>query len=334
MTNLVREDRQLRLLLRGITFLAVIVAIAMVAQVLLGTSLSILPGRVESLSAAYSGVTRVLPPGQSLVLVAFVLISVWLIFRGFELVTTALLLQWGLVGLALVLTFNRSFWAAALLVFLLLFLLTASRNRQRLLGLALIALVLLALLLLSALLVSESQTMAFIEATTDRFTTLFNPETTSESSLRWRYVENEHAFARIAAHPLLGLGLGARYRPFDSRIDYFGQEWDARSYIHNAHLWIMLNSGLLGYVCFLWLSAVFLVRGFLHWRQVGDPEMRATVLSFTLTYLGLQFAAIVNPIFMQWFWVPVLGIMMGINETIFRMNPARTPLSPTTETAG
>jgi hypothetical protein len=26
----------------------------------------------------------------------------------------------------------------------------------------------------------------------------------------------------------------------------------------------------------------------------------------------------VNPIFMQWYWTPILGIMMGTNEVILR----------------
>lgn len=329
-TNLVREKGQLRLLLRGISLLAVIVAVAMVAQFLLGASLSFLPGRVEGLSAGHSGVTRVLPPGQSIILVSFIVTSVLLALRRFKLIPVPMLLQWGLVGLAVVLTFNRSFWVAVLLALFLLFLLTRGFDRARLLGLILIALTLSVLVLLSALMVSESQTVAFVRAAFDRFATLFSPETTYESSLQWRYVENEYAFAQIAAHPVLGLGLGAQYRPFDSRIDRFGQGWDARVYIHNAHLWIMLNTGLPGYICLIWLSLAFLVRGFRHWREIWDAEMRATVLGFTLTYLGIQFTAIVNPIFMQWFWVPVLAIMMGVNEAIFSMDRERASFAPTT----
>ena len=74
-TNLVRERRQLNFLLNGLFLLATIVAAAMVAQFLLGDSVQLLPGRVESLDTQgtmFEDVTRILPPGCSIVLVSFV----------------------------------------------------------------------------------------------------------------------------------------------------------------------------------------------------------------------------------------------------------------------
>jgi O-antigen ligase len=184
----------------------------------------------------------------------------------------------------------------------------------------LVIVLLLAMILGATSLLSESRTSSFLEASLARMATLANPDTVNESSLQWRFVETDYALQQVVSHPLLGLGLGAQYRPFDSRIDYVGQGWDARGYIHNAHLWIMVDTGLLGYACLVWLSILFLIRGFQHWREIKDPKMQSLVLGTTLAYLGLLFTALVNPIFMQWGWVPVLGIILSVNEVVFKMN--------------
>ena len=92
-----------------------------------------------------------------------------------------------------------------------------------------------------------------------------------------------------------------------------------RTYIHSGHLWVLLTSGWLGYLALVWLSAVFLLRGFKNWRNIPDAKLRAIMLACLLTYVGVSIAAIVSPIYAQWYWIPVLGIMMGSSESILRM---------------
>lgn len=73
-TQLVRDRSQLKLLLICILSLAIVVAIAMVAQFMLGSSVQILPGRVEALvtqDATFDDITRILPPGWSTVMISF-----------------------------------------------------------------------------------------------------------------------------------------------------------------------------------------------------------------------------------------------------------------------
>lgn len=325
-TNLVREDRQLILLLRGLFLLATIVAVAMIALFLLGESLYLLPGRVETLqtqATVYSGITRILPPGQSLIVVAFIATTVTLVLDKFRPTNMLRFLQWGLLGLAVVLTFNRSFWVGVSLALFLLAYLVRRQDRQRLIGWSLIVIFLAAIIVLPAFDQPESQAARLMRASFERLATLVSTKTigAQESTWRWRYFEYEHAFPQIMSHPLIGLGLGARYRPWDPRLDWKapdGSGFDGRAYIHNGHLWILLKSGLLGYLCLLWLSLAFLVRGFEYWRRIPDRQMRGAVLGFTLTYIGVLIGAVVNPMFMQWFWTPVIGIMMGINEVVLK----------------
>lgn len=318
-TNLVREDHQRRFLLRGIFLLANIVAAAMVIQFLLGESVPILPGRVETLrtqGTRYSGVTRILPPGQSLIPVAFIVTSVTLVLDRFRPIDMLRFLQWGLLGLALVLTFSRASWVGTALAVFLLACLVRGQGRRRFMGFGLVVMFLATMILLLVLAQPESQVGQLASSSIKRLSTVIGGNLFMDSSFRWRYAEYEHALPQVVSHPLLGLGLGARYRSFDARLDY--EFFDGRAYIHNGHLWILLKTGLLGYGGLLWLSLVFLHRGFKYWRLIPNSQMRGSVLGFTLTYLGLLIGAVANPTFVQWFWTPVIGLMMGLNEAILR----------------
>ena len=110
--------------------------------------------------------------------------------------------------------------------------------------------------------------------------------------------------------------MGFTYRPWDRRIDTPRDVTDFRKHIHNGHLWILLQSGLLGYLSLIWLSVIFLFRGFKYWRNISNAHFRGIVLGFTLAYLAIVIAATVNSTFTQWRWTPVIGLMMGINEVI------------------
>jgi len=320
-TNLVRERRQLNLLLNGLFLLATIVAVAMVVQFLLGSSVTLLPGRVEGLrtqNEIFGDITRILPPGFPIILVSFISIFCILVLNNSKSRRSVNILQCILMGIALLFTFLRSYWAVLIIVFILLALIVRAHERQRLIGWSLVVMCLLAFVLIPVFISRESGIRRLVNASFSRLATLWSPKTLTEGSLQGRYVEAEYAIPQIISHPFLGLGLGAQYRPFDSRIDLRGTKSDFRGYIHNGHLWILLDTGLLGYLAFIWLSIAFLSRGFRYWRSIADDRMRGIMLGFTLTYLSVLIAALVNPTFTEWKWTPVIGIMMGINEAILR----------------
>ena len=141
-------------------------------------------------------------------------------------------------------------------------------------------------------------------------------EANPTSTLRWRDFEYQYALPQIPSNLFIGLGLGAKYRPMIPGIDYVGLT--GQGYIHNAHLWLMLKSGFTGYLCFLWLSGLFLWRGFSSWRRLMIPWQRATVLGFTLTHVAVLLGSIVNPMLMQWYWIPLIGLMLAVNELLIQ----------------
>jgi len=323
-TNLAREERQIRLLLWGSLLLGTITAAAMAGQAALGDAMPLMRGRVETLTiqgTSYAGVTRIVVPGLSLVVVGFVVVTVTLVLNKFKAAGALSLLQWALLGLGVVLTFLRSYWAVIAFLFLLLAYLVRGRDRWRMISGGLAAALLGAIVLLTVLTSPDTRPARLVGATFDRLLTLVSADTAQEDSLEWRYMENRYAYRQILAHPLLGLGLRARYRPSDPVLERSlppDPEWDARRHIHNGHLGMLVTTGLPGYLTLMGFSLVFIVRGFKRWRSVRDPQLRGMVLGYTLAYLGVVIGAIVNATFMQWYWTPVIGTMMAMNEVVYR----------------
>lgn len=326
LTQLVREPRQLKLLLSSILTIAIVVALAMVAQFILGDSIQILPGRVEALvtqDTSFDDITRILPPGWSTVMISFMVIICLLAFEKAPLQVSLNLILFLVFGLAIILTFLRSFWGALIAVIVLLFFLLNWNERVRFITATSTLASIGAIILMVVFVDPESRAARLVFASTDRLATLGDTETFqgSDSSLNWRLIENGYAYVAIAEHPLIGLGMGTPYRPLDFRLDYRnadGTITNGSSFIHNGHLRIMLQSGLLGYLSLVWLSGLFLVRGIGFWRTLVHEYMKAVVLGNLLVYLAILIAAVANSTFTQWRWTPLLGIIFGVNEVIYR----------------
>lgn len=315
--GLVPDARRALFLVRGIMLLATLVAAAMVVQYLVGASYQLLPGRVEDVAGqatTLSSVTRILPPGQSLVLVGPVILIVTLALAKFSPLRLLQVGQLALLSLALLFTFNRNFWVALGLAVLLLAILAGSGTRRRLAIWAVVAVAAAIPTVIISVEAPGSPVARMMDAVLSRAGTLGSGDTLEEDSLQMRYVENSYAIPQLLSHPGLGLGMGAQYRPLVQGVDY--ELFDGRGYVHNGHFWIMMKAGMLGYAFFLWLSLAFIIRSLRGWRRVADPRLQVIVLGFALSYVGILAAAVVAPIFTQWFWVPIIGIIMGVNEAI------------------
>ena len=323
-TNMVRTKKQLKLLIYGIILLGVVVSSAMIVQYLMGASVQLFPGRIENYSsgnAHFTDVTRILPPGQSLVFLNFVILLTLLLVDKFHTQSIVWFLLTSLLGIGVILTFNRNFWGGISIAVALLFVLLRDSKLKRLIPWFIIIAMLLAgaiflVVQTGSKLNSNSPMMAVIS----RFSTLFSRDTLNEESLRNRYLENGYAISKVIQYPIVGMGLGAMYRPWNPNLDYgaINGDHDLRDYIHNGHLGMVVKTGLLGYASFLWFSALFVWRGLKFWKKIQDVQDQAVFLAIFLAYMGIFVAAIVNPVFQQWFWTPVFGIIMGINELFLR----------------
>jgi O-antigen ligase len=324
-TNLVRERRQLNFLVNGIFLLATVVAVAMVGQYVLGDSVQLVGSQIGAMEEmpgrTFGDVVRIAPPGYSIVMVSFVAILCTLVGAKLKPMGLLRFLQCGLMGMALLLTFFRSYWAALIVALFLAAYLVRGADRRRLIGWGVLGMFPAVLVLLVVFAAPDLPISRLVEASWKRLSTV-NAEafTGGDASYNYRRLENDYALPAIMSNPVIGLGMGAAYRPLDPRLDGYDPEslTGHTASIHNSHLGVLLQSGLLGYLSLMWLSLAFLLRGFRNWRKVPNDRMRAVVLGFTLVYLVVLIAAGANSIFMQWSWVPVLGIIMGINEVILR----------------
>ena len=258
----------------------------------------------------------------------FIILCVSLVIDNSRSLSLIRFLQAGLLGLAVVLTFNRSFYVMGGLALAILACLVRGQDKRRLLGWSVLAVLLGAVVLELALVQSVPRITDLVQGTLARFSTLSNRITLQESSLKSRYIENSYALPQITSHPIIGLGLRAPYRPWDRWLDgYRPYELSLyfRTYIHNGHLGVLMTSGWLGYLALVWLSMVFIMRGFKKWHSIPNARMRAIMLACVLTFVGVPVVAIVNPLYMNSIWIPVLGIMMGTGEAILRVGQAQSP---------
>ena len=323
-TNLVKEPRQLSFLLNGIFLLATFVAVAMIAQYMLGDWVGLIQSQAPSSDVLFQGgaVRRILPPGQSIVTVSCVATCCILVMERFKPRALIRYVQCGLLGTALLITLLRSLWAALIVALFVAAYLLRGSDKRRLIGWALSAVFPIVLVLLVVFAAPDLPVSRLVDEAWKKLSTV-TPEafTGGDASYNYRRIENDYALAAILSHPVLGLGLGAPYRPADPRLDTWEElrgPNQRRTFIHNSHLGILLQSGLLGYLSFMWLSVAFLLRGRRNWRRIPNDRMRAVVLGFTLVHLVALMAAPANSIFMMWSWVPVLGIVLGVNEVILR----------------
>jgi hypothetical protein len=327
-TQLIRSKAQVTFFLRGVLYLSLVVAAAMVVQFLVGDAVHILPGRVETVTvqnASYAGITRVLPPGQSLIFFACIALVAVLLTRSIQGQTLTRVAQLGLIGLAIVLTFNRNFWIGVAISLAAMIVLVGYAGRRRLAIFLLLGVVLASLFVPVVEAEPGGKVTGLINAFSARFVSLISGDPLNENSMQFRYVENSYAIPEIGRSPLIGSGLGATYRPTDRRLDW--EEYDGRAYIHNGHLWIILKTGFLGYAAFLVMSGVLLWRGLRYWKTISSADLRGVFLAIGLAYVGIFIVAVVNPVFTQLNWAPVFGMLMGINEVILKVgrNPGITP---------
>ncbi len=323
-TNLIRNSEALSRIVKGLLWIATIVALLMIIQFILGTNIRILPGRVEHLitdGTVYSQITRLMDTtGEGLITVAFIVQTTLLFIQKIKFTHFVRLFQWAILGVGVILTFSRSHWILTLFsLFMLLFFIEA-KIRWRILKWFLVLFFLSPIVLLPVLAAPDSAPAHLVNASIERFFSVTNFEnyvSGGESTLRWRDFEYVYGIPQIIKHPVTGLGLGAKYR--DPIYDVDAKEKGLLYYLHNSHLWIAIKTGLIGYLFFISFLFFAVWRGFRLYKDVDDLYFRGAVLGFTLAVFSAIWVGLIHAVFMSLFWTPLLGLIIGINESIYRL---------------
>jgi O-antigen ligase len=316
-TNLINSKNDLKLLIRGAIVLASAVAVFMLVQSILGESFTLVSARIESLSTAgvvHDSVIRVITPGTNLIFIMLIISFSILIISQIKKQQLFLFINIIALTIGIILSYNRNNWVAILLMVLILFFIVPAFGRIKIVY-GFIGVLFVALLIIIWSGINNGRLSEYLDSTAERFTSLFQGNDLYEKdTLLDRKIENEFAFDKIRSHPIFGIGLGNSYRPFE--------EWNPKInlYIHNGYWWILMKTGFLGFIPFLIIGINFFFRGFLMWHKIADEFLRGMAIGNTLAFLAICISATVAPVFMQWQTTPVIGMIWGCNELIYKFN--------------
>jgi O-antigen ligase len=250
--------------------------------------------------------------------VVFIALSVIMIFGRFQARNQILIIPWALTGLGVILSFKRHLWIAVMVSFLLILYMGRRRELHRVVFGSLV--ILFFSLLVVFFLYNFTGTIGphFIDSSIDRLTSLFRPDTYTDptSSLRWRDFEYEYGIPQFLSHPIFGLGLGAKYRPYIVPKDWEG--FDGRGWIHNGNLWLLVKTGLLGFLPLITVILSSLYRGFKSWRLVPETWKRYLAFGCALSILGMLIGSFIEPTWMRLSWTAIIGIILGVNEILLK----------------
>lgn len=325
-TNLIVDKKQLSFLVNSLLIIAVAGSVAVLIQTLV-PSLHILRSSSSELVTAdrmYSGITRTFAATDRLVYVMLLISVCSVAIRQHWLPTWLAYATTALLGVGILLTFQRNYWLTLVAMFALLQVVLSGHERSRtLLFAACTALAFAVAALASPLPIEE-----YISAAWNRLAFGMNPATlTRDSSTMWRVAETQYAIQSILQNPLLGVGLGNLYRPVLPDDYWYALSGPAlpgagitglRWYAHNAYLWIWVDLGLPGIASFVWLYALAIWRGLANWRRISDTRYKAVLLGSTLGLLGQAISNVVAPNFVQSWALVVYPIFMAINELVIR----------------
>jgi len=307
--------------------IAIIAAVFMVVQQAVGTSVSIIPGQetVKTATAVsqgvMTGIAKVTAPGEMLAYVmllpAFILCVTPGYLRGRKWLG---LIPVILLPLAITFTFTRGLWLGVILESVI-FILISRLKSKRFIGLIL-TLVMGAIAFVYLLNVYFPRIDAVVAGLSYRFESLATNELEEDGSMQYRLKETEAAILTIKERPVMGLGLGAEYRtPWDS--------WDAihRSFVfvHNGYLYLLKDMGIVGFLPILWFSIAHLMVGVSAWYRLQDPILKGIVIGFTLSYLAILVASTSQPRLLETNSVPILGVILGINQVAIKLGQQSTP---------
>jgi O-Antigen ligase len=191
--------------------------------------------------------------------------------------------RWMLVGVpllitALLLSYRRSFWIAAVLGLLLVLLLGTSRRGWRVL---LPSLVLVSIAIWT---IGSTEFQAQTPLAT-RVQSLAPSKLQANAEDRYRLDERVNVIAEIKRAPVAGIGLQENWHASARPLPV--EHENGRQYVHFALLWWWLKLGFLGAVAFVSVILGGVVMSWRTWRNNREPLFRCFGLASLCGLLGL-----------------------------------------------
>lgn len=228
----------------------------------------------------FGGVMRIAGPFWRVFLVGSIYFQVALLLLGGGLLARRVMLgralDWvifGTVGLSLLLTYTRGFWATALIGFAVLAVLTSSRGRVRWLTAALAGVLLL-------LLVVPVADVGLFDALGGRLLQVFDPDRDIGVALRLDLYPR--LIGRVAERPWFGYGFGALI--------------ENQLYYENSYLYYAIKFGIVG-LCALAVGWVLMLADACQQAtRHQDPFGRALAAGLAAAILSMLVVTSINPL--------------------------------------
>ncbi|NLF50752.1 MAG: O-antigen ligase family protein [Leptolinea sp.] len=317
---LIKRESEIKSLLRWFYLLAVVASVFVIIQFALGFQVSFLSsGKIYEFSSTGGPVVARVQGtvGEGLITFALVLKTITMFIEKFRVSKIYDLLQWLVIASALVTTFNRTHWLIVFISLLVAAFFVGRREKQRVYIWGMI--VMIVVVGMSSFIVMyspQSRAASLINAGLSRLLTLTqlaeytDPEV---STVVWRNFEYEYGIPQVLKNPIMGIGLGARYRP-TLEHDYPG--FTGELYTHNSNLWIAMKTGLPGLFLYLWFSNAYVWHALKNWKLIKDIPQRGFVLGSGIGIFIALLGANLHPFGMTLEWVPVISIIIGLGEAI------------------
>ncbi|MFW5708794.1 MAG: O-antigen ligase family protein [Chloroflexota bacterium] len=320
--HLLREPAQIDRFLKGLWLLTAVLCVGALLPGVFNQT-PFMNSETPTLATAereFGGVTRLFFYGERLlyVMIPVTVATLALVRRqstSLYLILLVMLLGW------LYFSFQRNYWLTTIINLGALGWILIGEALARMIR-RLIPLLLIAVFALVVLQITQPNTLRRQgEAAVQRVLSLTNDPARTDSSTRWRLTENRYAFDIVAENPLTGIGVANAYRP--RMVDELETPLDR--YVHNAYLWIAVNTGLVNLGLFFAFCGLYLYRVLRYWPQIARDDYRAAYLGFGMAFLGMMISNLVAPNFIQSPALSIYPAMIGLSEVIWRINPAPQP---------
>lgn len=194
-------------------------------------------------------------------------------------------------GLALVLSFSRGYWIAALLSLFLIFLLVDRKKKLKIL--IYIPIVVVPVLIVGGIYLGDLKEF-FYKVVLERFTSIF--EWRHDISLANRLNEAEAVFSLSIMNPVIGYGLGSTYSFYNMIYGHTVRTW----YTHNAFLYLFFKLGILGVISFLVFYINAIKSGYFNFKKpVNNLHLKSLNLGVLISLISMLPLSLTSPQFIQ-----------------------------------
>lgn len=281
--------------------------------------------------SATAGGVRVVPPGiVHMYFMVLISIGLTIYTSGNPRLKGVLLLQTSFLVISLLFTFTRSAWVASIISIFIIIVLSFPIYKDYIvrvivLGVASLMFLVGVLGLLQNVKDLENDTlMSFV----NRFTSIFDSETTESLSLEWRAFELQETTKAIKKSPLIGVGLGNSYRnitPFQLEAEgRFANgtgvtldQYDRYTrYAHSSYLNITVKMGIPAMVVLLVFFFAAIIKSIFLYNRLSDKIAKSLVLTNSAGIFGILQWSIYHAQLMDAASTSVIGFVIGIIASV------------------